>query len=1203
MSRPINLLQHFLKHAKSRPLKYLLLLFTISLNAQETNSSKETVHSFYITSNTGLRSNETNLKIFQSIVEDSKKGDSASFLMIGNIVPESGYPDKDDGRDAMQQHLTEHLLEPLKEFKGRMIFTPGVNEWQYDAPDNIDDLESFLQDNSNSELWPNDGCPIESEEIAEGVQLIMIDSQWFIEDWDDHPLMNTKCEIKTRAQFVEEFEDELEDNQRKTILVAVHHPVLTQTKLGFFEKIVGANEQTIRNPQLEELMGILETNASQYADVIFLSGHDRNQQYIEDDGIEQIISGVTEKPEKAKPDLEDGHFASYEMGYAKMNIYKNGSANVEFYRLTNSGAELIETRQIARERPTLADVSWPEEKIGETFTTSVYTEEETDKDWLYKAIWGEHYRPLYSRKFEFPVLYLDTIPGNLEVMGAGGGHQSRSLGFIDEDDHEYTLRAIKKSALRFIQTSVAPTHYVEELLNNTVAERYVQDFYTTAFPYGTFPASYLMDELNIYHPQSNLYYVPKQEALGIFNQEYGNELYMWEYHIGDENTKFYDNAEDILNSSDLYEEMRESKEGYVDEEMFIRVRLLDMLMGDWDRHEGQYEWAEFEDENGRKKYVPIAKDRDQVFPKNDGLALALLKLGFPSFRSMENYDDMIDNPKWFNIAGYPLDIAFIRNSDWEVWKEQANYIQENITDEVIEEAFAVLPEDLANDPYVDEIKSNLRARRGNMEKIAREYYEHLEQFDMFTGTEDDDKFIITRKPNGLTTIVLENEDGKQVAERTYDSNMTREVWVYGLDGDDEFIIKGKGNNLLPLKILGGEEHDVYDFKNKRKAKVYDFKSKDNTIKNPGTRKMLVDSYDINTYDPKKKKIRQFTFMPSADFNSDQGFSLGVSNTYTTKGLISNPFSAQHNITSNYFFATQGFDLSYSGEFAHIFYNWNLGIDAYYSSPNFVINFFGIGNDTEYDDDAVSRDFNRVRIKQMRFSPSLIYRKNERVSFNFRPLIESLNVAYDEDRFIANSFDEDNDIFGRQIYAGGEVNYNYYNKDSRAFPSMGMEFDLTTGYKTNIDGGDNEFVYVNPILSVNYPLHSSGLAAIATKIGGTAILGDNYEFYHAATLGGGDQNSLRAYRNERFNGKYAFFQNIDVRTAAARFKTNFIPLAIGFSAGFDYGRVWTENDNSSQWHTNYGGSFFVNMFRAFTGNLGYYVGDEGGRLNFSFNFEF
>lgn len=274
-----------------------------------------------------------------------------------------------------------------------------------------------------------------------------------------------------------------------------------------------------------------------------------------------------------------------------------------------------------------------------------------------------------------------------------------------------------------------------------------------------------MDEVGIYHPDSKLYYVPKQEALGIFNQEYGDELYMWEEHVGGENKdlEVFGKPDDILNTADLFKEIRESKDAYIDEDLFIRARLLDMLMGDWDRHDGQYEWAEFEDENGKKKYLPIAKDRDQVFP-NDGFALSLLKLGFPQFRALENYTDMVKHPKWFNTAAYSIDEAFIRNAGWEDWQEQVNYIQEHITDDAIENAFAVLPEGIQNDSYTTQIKETLKARRGNLEKIAREYYKHLAEFDMFIGTEDDDHFLITRKPNGITTIEVKDEDGEVIAE-------------------------------------------------------------------------------------------------------------------------------------------------------------------------------------------------------------------------------------------------------------------------------------------------------------------------------------------------------------------------------------------------------------------------------------------------------
>ena len=165
----------------------------------------------------------------------------------------------------------------------------------------------------------------------------------------------------------------------------------------------------------------------------------------------------------------------------------------------------------------------------------------------------------------------------------------------------------------------------------------------------------------------------------------------------------------------------------------------------------------------------------------------------------------------------------------------------------------------------------------------------------------------------------------------------------------------------------------------------------------------------------------------------------------------------------------------------------------------------------------------------------------------------------------------------------------------------MEADVITGYRSSINGFDNRFGYIKPTLKLTYPLHPSGIAVIATKIAGETVIGENYEFYHGAVLGG--NQSLRAYRNERFNGKTAFYQSTDVRVGLTRFKTNFIPLQLGISAGFDYGRVWTDNDTSSKWHNDYGGSVWVSGFSALTGNLGFYHGEDGNRVIFSVGFNF
>ena len=128
-----------------------------------------------------------------------------------------------------------------------------------------------------------------------------------------------------------------------------------------------------------------------------------------------------------------------------------------------------------------------------------------------------------------------------------------------------------------------------------------------------------------------------------------------------------------------------------------------------------------------------------------------------------------------------------------------------------------------------------------------------------------------------------------------------------------------------------------------------------------------------------------------------------------------------------------------------------------------------------------------------------------------------------------------------------------------------------------------------------------MAVLATKVGAHMNFGGDYEFYHGATLGG--NQSLRGFRNERFNGETAFYQSTDLRVGLSEIKTNFIPLRIGVSAGFDYGRVWVDNDNSQQWHNSYGGSVFINGFKALTANVGYYMSDETNRLVFTLGFAF
>jgi len=1186
----------------SIPFLLLFLMFS-PLLAQEEKfpEEKETSNVIYFTANTGLDNSPISQNILKQINASSQNDKEATFILIGNLTREVGYPKNKEERKTEESFLTNNLLAPLTGFNGDIIFTPGTNEWNKKGDKSLDDLESFLQDNSKAKFWPNDGCALESKSLGENVGIIMIDSQWFLEDWDKYPYINNKCDIKTREQFFAEFSDELGDNQGKTVIVAVHHPILSNTKFGFVDKIGGFTKQTFQNERQRELHDRLEATAQEFKDVIFISGNHRNLQYLDHHGVPQIISGAATKTQKAEAHKEE-HFASDKNGYAKLQVFKDGSSKVYFYEVSGDTSKLIHTKEIKSQRISLDEVTYkPRETYDKIQKASIYTTAETDKSNFYKWVWGAHHRDLYSKNISVPVLFLEDLPGNIKPISEGGGHQSKSLRLINDSENEYTLRALRKSALRFIQSKVK-THYVGDYLQNTVAERIVQDFYTTAHPYAQFALNDLMNEIDLYHANPKMYYLPKQKGLGVFNSDYGDELYMLEEHVGDENKDFeiFGKPDDILSTTDFLEEIQKSKDAYVDEDQYIKARIFDMLIGDWDRHYDQWRWAEFNQDGDKKLYKPIPRDRDQAFSKYDGPMIALFKLGFPEFRMMQTFEAPIKSVKWFNFEAYPLDKALIKTANWKDWENQVLLIQKQLTDDRIEMAFNSLPEDV-KDLSIAEIQKNLKLRRDDLMSVARDYFEYLNKFEVITGTEKDDKFLITREKEGVTNISIFRKD-IEIYQNSYNSKETKEIWIYGLDGNDEFKIEGTGNNLIKLKVLGGEENDTYNFLNPRKAKLYDYKSKKNTIVNPNSHKWLVDSYDVNNYDYTNTKYFKNTVIPSLGYSTDAGFKLGISNTYTTYGLVKNPFTTQHKLGVNYYFDTQGLEFQYNGEFAHIFYNWNLGIDAFYTDPNFTLNYFGSGNETNYDDNLVDLDFNRVNIEQWHFAPSLIWHNTRGSKFEVKAMIEGVEVSNDEGHFIGEQFQGGSEIFDEQLYAGAEVSYQYLNKEHNpAYPNMGMQFDITTGYKSNIDDHNNEFAYLKPSVSIDYPLIPSGIVVLATKIGSEFIFGDDFEFYHAATLGG--NSGLRAYRNGRFNGKNAVFQSTDLRFGFAKFKTNFIPIRLGASLGFDYGRVWEENDNSDKWHNGYGGSIWINGFQAITGNIGFYQGEDGSRVLFTLNFAF
>ncbi|SCY01991.1 Surface antigen [Nonlabens sp. Hel1_33_55] len=1168
------------------------------------------------------------------------KDTSKEYLVfLGDNIYPTGMPAVDDEfRPTAENHL-DAQIDVARGFKGKSLFIPGNHDYYNENLVNVEREKKYIEEAlEDDDIWqPKVGCPLESREITPNIQLVIVDSQWYLSKWDDIPTINDDCDqIKTREQFFLAMEDEFKRNQDKTIIVAQHHPIFTngvhggqyaaikhlfptQGKLpipilGSLVSLIrtsgGVSAQDKQNKRYQEFADRMTrlAIASKAPRIIFSSGHEHTLQYIENSGIRQIVSGSGAKQGYASLS-NDALFVYGGKGFARMDVMQDGSSWLQYYGWDGENHKLLYTKK-AIEQPKSFDLDSLPESYSAFAKANIYEDERTEKSEVFKGLWGKKYRKLYGDKINAKVGLLDTLKGGLKVLRASGGIETRSLRLQDSDGREYNLRALKKSSVQFLQKTVFNETDISVGFDNTGAENLLYDFYTAAHPYGALVIPDLAASIDVFHTNPEIYYIPKQISLGQYNDDYGDELYMLVERPEDnfKDLESFGKPQDIRSTEDVLERLRRDEKYKVDEASYLRARMFDMLIGDWDRGKDQWRWAEFESAGGNVTYKPIPRDRDQVFSNFDGAVFATLRTLVGITNQFATYDGTLSNTKWFNTSATYLDRNLAQGADMDAWVAQARYIQENLSDEDIEAAFKKLPAEIYPDPSTQLIIDSMKERRDNLVEIAERYYGVLSRLAIVTGTDKDDFIEINRVGKDLTEVAIYRNKGGEKADvvfqRTFNRENTKEIWIYALDDDDIINATGDANNPIKVRVIGGQNNDIYDIKSGRKITVHDQKAKENTfIEMEDAVKRLSNRYEVNTYDPKKAIQASNILTPAVGFNPDDGLRLAVQNTYTVDGFNRNPHTRVHKVTAGYFFGTEGYTIGYEGEFAGILNKMNVLLFGKWNGPTFTENFFGFGNETPNLDDDRTYDYNRVRLSTYSAGAGAVYRGEYGSNLRLSMTVEGNQINEDRNRFITEfpGSQTDPEYFDRKWFGDVNVTYNYSSFDNNQNPTRGMIFEINNGIIGNFQELGDTFYYFKPKMGFYNALTQDRKVVLRTLAQSHIIVGTDYEFYQSAQLG--QLTGLRGYRTQRFSGQRSFVTSADVRYSFDEFKSGLVPLQVGVFVGGDVGRVWISDDFSQRWHNDYGGGIWVNSAEAIGATFNLFHGEDGLRFSFQVGFNF
>jgi hypothetical protein len=956
--------------------------------------------------------------------------------------------------------------------------------------------------------------------------------------------------------------------------------------------------QDVKYPAYQEMIKQITAAIKMAApNTIFVSGHDHNLQHIYEEGYHYIVSGGGCKINRTS-NHKNSKYNSPAEGFAVMEVSKNKNVTLSFYEVADTTIVKAYTTSVlnfSTVKTPLADTTSSVQiddsfiKFKDTITVPASNDFKNIHG-LKKWLMGENYRPEWSVPVNMPVFNLKKEKGGMIITSLGGGKQTKSLRLEDKEGKKWVLRSLNKD----------PHKAIPENYKGTMAEQLAMEMNTASHPYAALAATALANALNITTANPTLFFVPDDPALGIYRPLFANNVCLLE-----ERDATIDSSE-ARTSAKLFNKMLDDNDHQPIQSLVLKARLLDMVMGDFDRHLDQWKWGGIDTGRGRL-YYPIPRDRDQAFFNATGLLMKLATNRFLPF--LQGFKSNYPNIKWLGYSARDVDRIFLNNLDATAWQATINEVQQTLTDSIIIKSVQAMPAPafaISGKKIIDKIKS----RRNLLAKQATKYYAFISQKVNVFGSNEKEYFKINNHTDGLQVTVYSRRKGFDTSfvmySRIFKPSTTKEVRLYGLNNDDVFSIDSTTTSSIKLRIIGGKGNDTFDVKGKIETLLYDIKAEGNHLVKGSRGKVRFET----AQPANERSLFGFKYnttrypLLNAGYNKDDGFIVGAGFSHRTYGFRNLPYATDQRLEALYAVTRKALQLKYTAEFNHITRKVDLLVNASWSLPT-VTNFFGLGNNT------IIRSDNPITYYQSRHTiiqaAALLRRRvSEIFHLQYGPYFmryenkfsDNINTIFGKQGVVG--YDSAR-LFSRKSYAGFKAGFKIDNRNHEFYPTRGLLWNNELTATKGLGNQSNSFVSFKTDMTVYASwTERAGLLTIL-KFGGGRIYSKNYEFFQAMSIGA--SNDLAGFRKNRFTGQSSLYAGIEFKLKLFDINSYIVPGTMGLTGFFDAGKVGIKGERSTKWHHAIGGGIFYMPFKMFliSGTVGFVEGERN--FNFSLGSKF
>lgn len=393
-------------------------------------------------------------------------------------------------------------------------------------------------------------------------------------------------------------------------------------------------------------------------------------------------------------------------------------------------------------------------------------------------IMGKNYRESWSVNVAMPIFHIGKHRGGYTIEKLGGGMQTKSLHLKDQAGRGWVLRTVDKDVSKALPKA----------LNNAFVRSVVQDQISAAYPYAPLAITPLARALNIPTDTAMLFFVPDDPELGDYRPYFANTVcFLRRKNLTTDQSETYD-TEEIRDTLAQQSGLR------VLPADVLRARLLDMLIGDWDRHDKQWAWG-IKDSAGMAWIYPIPEDRDQAFFVVEGLLPRVTQLvALPHF---VGFGQSMRRLTKLNHKAYGFDRFFLASLDRRDWEIILRDVQMRLSDGVIDYSVSRLPVEVRQKDGKS-IAQKLKKRRDALLKEGLRYYRFLAREPEVFLKQTADSVQIHQQPGSVLVSVRDSQH-QVYYRRTFLSSETKHIVFQNTGSEDHWQFTGQKEEIKIIK--------------------------------------------------------------------------------------------------------------------------------------------------------------------------------------------------------------------------------------------------------------------------------------------------------------------------------------------------------------------------------------------------------------------